>query len=163
MRVEMRWKSLRDFSDWNGLPGGNPKRLCSISVESRYRNRNVRHLLTGFMPRKPLYNGLGAVRLVQFAGQTRLRRSAGLPRLPENRPKGSHCQGDRGINPTRPEIEQDPVSIHLGVKPHSSPLNLPRDRREVLPFTHQPGQAKRTQKRWPQRHSMICVCRIQQN
>ena len=91
--------------------------LCSYFSGKQKQKQERKAGLVGFMPRKPLYNGLGAVRLVKFAGQTKLRRSAGLPRLPENRPKGSHCQGDRGINPTGPEIKQDPFSIHLGVEP----------------------------------------------
>lgn len=47
------------------------------------------------MPRKVLYSGLGAVRL---AARQPKASAAGVPRLPENRTKGSHCKGHRGIN-----------------------------------------------------------------
>ena len=47
------------------------------------------------MPRKILYSGLGAVRL---AARQPKASAAGVPRLPENRIKGSHCKGHRGIN-----------------------------------------------------------------
>ena len=47
------------------------------------------------MPRKVLYSGLGAVRL---AARQPKASAAGVPRLPENRTKGPHCKGHRGIN-----------------------------------------------------------------
>ena len=47
------------------------------------------------MPRKVLYSGLGAVRL---AARQPKASAAGVPRLPENRSKRSHCKGHRGIN-----------------------------------------------------------------